>query len=223
MREDEIDRERRRQPGESHLSWQVRVAQLDTDLRDKSGPIITAETEKQAEYRDVFVRHVETDTLARTKVNSTKSPFMAMYNAGTIDKDQYAASLEIAQIAELIQSSVSVRGASLEARVDCSAGNRDLLVESLSVVRQQIAYGMWRDGLPMPRRMFLDMIVDQRPLVDTARRYKTNWRTARRKLIQQLDRWLNIVDNVVRRIDADDVRAAHRRVGGGVLVGVDDA
>lgn len=206
------DRERVKRPHETDLDWRQRIAKLDQDERDRSEPIVTAETERQGDYRDEFVMHLETQTLARTKRNRHTSPFLALYERGSIDKDQYGAALEIASVAERISSAVSIRGANFAARVDQSGSAHDALVEHLTTVRLEVAYSLWRGRLPMPRRMFIDMIVGHVPLKRTALRYRMGWPRAKALLIDALDRWIEVREKVAKQIDQEDVDAARKRL-----------
>jgi len=111
-----------------------------------------------------------------------------------------------------------VRGASLEARVDNSGAGRDILIEQIGLVRIEMAYTRWRLQLPVPRRMFLDMVTSGQPLFRTARRYGMGWPRASRLLIKALDRWIDLREKMVREVDERDVENAHKRVGGGVIL-----
>lgn len=214
----EIDeRERTKQRGETDLDWRQRIAKLEQDRRASGAPIVTPEAEQHGDYRDEFVMHVETQTLARTKRNRVASPFLALYERGTIDKDQYGAALEIAAAAEMITCSVSIRSARLAARVDNSGAADDALVEKLATVRLEVAYTLWRSRLPMPRAMFVDMIVHPGSLKAIARRHGMGWPRAKRLLIRALDRWNDIRERVARNIDQEDLDAAHKRLSAPVL------
>lgn len=150
--------------------------------------------------------------------NRRQSPIDRMYESGQITIEQQNAANEIASVAEAIESSVGVRGASLEARVDNSGAGRDALVEHFSRVRMEIAYTAWRDRLPMPRRMYLDMVLTNRSLVATARVYGVAWRPARKRLIEALDRWSDIKEATFRNVDQEDVERVYAKLGGGILI-----
>lgn len=150
--------------------------------------------------------------------NRRQSPITRMYEAGAINDEQLRAAEEIATVAEMIERTVSVRGASLEARVDNAGAGRDVLIESLARVRLEVAYSSWRDRLPTPKRMVLDMVITNRPLVATARVYGVPWRKARAALIHALDRWTDIKEHVWNRIDEEDVRSIYARIGCGSLM-----
>jgi hypothetical protein len=156
--------------------------------------------------------HVETQTLARTKRNRQVSPYLSLYERGTIDKDQYGAALEIAAAAEMITRAVSIRGANLGARVDQSGSAHDALVERLATVRLEIAYTIWRNRLPMPRALYLDMIIGHGSLAAKARQHRLGWPRAKRLLIRSLDRWIEVRESVARRVDEEDLEAAHKRL-----------
>lgn len=204
---------RAKRRNETWLQWRSRVAYLDQTERDKSEPLVTIEAEGHGDYYDDFVTHAETGTVCRTKRNRQSSSMALLHQRGHIDDDQLAAALEIARVAESIESSVAVRGASMEARVDNSIGMHDVLVERLSAVRLEMTYSAWRNCLPMPRRMVIDMILTDRTLKTTARVHRMGWTLARRRLIGALDLWLKKRDEVWRKVDECDIEAAHRRIG----------
>lgn len=206
------ERERAKRRDETDLDWRQRIARFDQERRAVGQPLVTLEAERHGDYRDEFVMHVETQTLARTRRNRVASPFLALYERGTIDKDQYGAALEIAAAAEMITRSVSIRGARLAARVDNSGAAHDALVEKLATVRLEVAYTLWRSRLPMPRAMFVDMIVHPGSLKAIARRHGMGWPRAKRLLIRALDRWPDIRERVAHNIDQEDLDAAHKRL-----------
>jgi len=150
--------------------------------------------------------------------NRLQWPIRRMHEGGGINDDQLLAAEEIASIAEMIESAVSVRGASFEARVDQSGSGSAALVEHFTRVRLEIIYSRWRLRLPTPKRLVLDMVLTNQALTATARSYGTPWRAARKVLIDSLDRWSNIKEHVWSSVDAEEVEAAHQRVGGGTLV-----
>jgi len=209
--------DRRKQPSETDLQWRLRIQQLDTDLRDKCGPLVTREAERHAKYSDEFVLHIETLTLARTKRNVTITPIMDLYNRGTIDKDQFSAAVEIQMAAEVVQAAVSLRGASLEARVDNSGSARDALVEHIAGVRVARTYTLWRQRLPVPKRLVLDMLLEPGSLASKARKHHVSWPSARNTLVRALDRWNELREKVGREVDERDIEAIHLRIGEGVL------
>ncbi|MFX8813237.1 hypothetical protein ABTM61_20120, partial [Acinetobacter baumannii] len=81
--------------------------------------------------------------------------------------------------AEAIERAVSVKCASMEARVDHAGSARDILVERLAAVRREQTYSRWRQTLPSPKRLVLDMVLTPRSLVATARVHNVPWRRAR--------------------------------------------
>lgn len=212
------DDERRRKAGETNLQWRLRIEQMDADERRESGPILTRETERHGDYAEEFVMHIETMTLARTKRNRLMNPFKALYDRGVLTKEQLEATTEIAMAAERIQCAVSVRGASLEARVDNMGDGRDSLVERLALVRLEVTYSRWRQCLPTPKRMILAMLLEPGSLASKARRFHLGWPVARAKLLNALDLWIDKREQVMRNIDEAEVLGAQNRVGGGIIL-----
>jgi hypothetical protein len=113
-----------------------------------------------------------------------------LHASGAIDDDQLAYAEEIAMVAEMIESDVAVRTASLETRVDISKRNDGAINQGINRVRLEMAYTRWRDQLPSPKRAVLDMIVgDAIGYTVAAVRYRMHNRKAKRRLIEALDRW----------------------------------
>jgi hypothetical protein len=202
---------REKRPAETNLEWRARVEHEEQLRLRHSGPLVTPEAEQHAEYKDEFVLHIESFTLARTKRNMATSPFADLFFRGVIDKDQYGASVEIVSASEILTRDTGMRGASFEARVDGSGSARDALVEHIAQVRLSVAYTEWRKRLPMPKRMILDMLLEPGSLFVKARRFRVGWPKARRQLIQALDNWIEIREKVARNIDEKDVEWAHIR------------
>lgn len=140
-----------------------------------------------------------------------------MHETGQISNEQHGAAMDICYIAESIERAVSVRSGNIEARVDCQSGNTSLLIESLGRVRLEMTYSRWRDRLPMPRRMVIDMVTNTQSLVNTARSYGVPWRKARGRLIDALDRWIDIREMIWNTIDEQDVASVHFKLGGILL------
>ena len=186
-------------PGETHREWQDRLDRADLVRRYPGEPLIPVEAQAHGDYADSVVTHLETNTRAQTKRNRQQSALGLMHEWGAIER------------------AVSLRGARLEPRVDCGGSARDMLTERLSQVRLEMTYNRWRDRLPMPRRMVIDMVISDRDLVATARVHNVPWREARRRLIAALDLWLELREAVWREIDADDAGRAYRQLGEGRL------
>ena len=204
-------------PGETHREWQDRVDTADMVRRRPGEPLMPVEAEAHGDYADTLVTHVETNTRARTKRNRQQSALALMHERGTISPAQFEAAGQIARMAESIERAVSLRGARLEPRVDCGGSARDMLAERLSHVRMEMTYDRWRERLPMPRRMVIDMVIGDRELVATARAHNVPWREARRRLIAALEMWLELREAVWREINGDDAGRAYRRLGEGRL------
>ena len=204
-------------PGETHREWQDRRDNGDLVRRYPGEPLIPAETEAQGDYGDAVVMHVETGTRAQTRRNRQQSALALMHERGAISPGQFEAVGQIARIAESIARAVSLRGSRMEPRVDFGGSGRDMLTERLAQVRLEMTYNRWRERLPMPRRMVIDMVIADRDLVGTARAHNVPWREARRRLIAALELWLELRDAVWREIDADDAARAYRRLGEGRL------
>lgn len=204
-------------PGETHREWRDRLDAAALVRRYPGEPLLPAEAEAHGVYEDRVVTHVETNTRAQTKRNRQQSALATMHERGAISPGQFEAAGQIARIAESIERAVSLRGSRLEPRVDFGGSARDLLTERLSHVRLEMTYNRWRERLPMPRRMVIDMVIGDRDLVGTARVHNVPWREARRRLIASLDLWLELRDAVWREVDGDGVARVYRRLGEGRL------
>lgn len=135
---------------------------------------------------------------------------------GAISTDQLEYAAQIENVHRSIGSDVTVAIASLEARVDNSAGARNVLGESIYRVRMHAAYGYWRAMLPHPKRLVLDMLVGE-PIGFSvaAARHRVHKRKAKRLLIDALNRWPACVMQAFAAVDDDTVYAMNgaRRSG----------
>lgn len=212
MKRDRVEITKRRD--ETHSEFEARVAYLDAIMREAGEPLVTPEAERHAEYRDGFVRHVETNTLAHTKRNMTVSQMELLHIRGGITLDQLRAAEEIEAIIAVIAGDVGFRSAHLKMRVDQSAGFVDPATEGLAIVRAEMAYTEWRKKLPMPKRLVIDMLVLPQPLQATARSYRIGWIKARNRLSNALDEWPRVKEKVWGSVDEDSVISAMFRLYG---------
>lgn len=202
---------------ETHGQWQARMDAMSDFERETGEPILTPEALVHGDFDDVLIPDPHGEH-AVTKRRRSPSSLARMYENGQITIDQYGAALEIARIAEMIERSVSVRGASMEARVDSCGSARDVLVERLHMVRMEQAYSQWRQRLPTPRRMVIDMVLADRELFVIARVYRVGWPRARKLLLSALDRWSDVRERIWQDVDERDVLAKYVRLGDGQLI-----
>lgn len=128
---------------------------------------------------------------------------------GTIDKEQLEWAAQIANVYRSLEADVALKVASFEARVDTSRQYGGLVVESVRRVRLHLAYGYWREGLPQPRQMVLDMIVgDPIGYTVAAKRYGVHNRKAKRFLLDAINAWPDCVGRAYRVHSEDDIQAA---------------
>lgn len=201
-----------RHPNETLTQWRSRC-DLEVMIARKLGePTLTDETRSQGFYEEIFVTHVETNTKAKVHRNRRQSGMAHLHERGILNHDQYAAALDIARIVEVIGRNVTVRCASLEARVDQQGSARSVLFETLAQVRLERTYTAWRAKLPMPKRLVIDLVLSDRSLKATARGHHVSWVKAKVMLIRALDCWLDERDRSWREVDIDDALAAQRRV-----------
>ncbi len=135
-----------------------------------------------------------------------------LYQSGAIDAEQLAAAVDIATVAERISADVTVRTASLEARVDVTRMGDGSFYERLGQVRREAAYTRWRGLLPQ-RGPVLEMLTgDQVGFTIVARRYRMHNRRAKQLLIDALDLWAGVLGTVCKEIDDQALDAAHARI-----------
>ncbi|MGJ0236971.1 hypothetical protein ACQEPB_00420 [Novosphingobium fluoreni] len=169
----------------------------------------TAEQVQHAEYHCDEVIHAESFTRAIVHRIRQVSSLGKLHENGQLSDAQYHAALEIAHVAEMIERQVSVRCASLEARVDCSGSARSVLIERLGAVRLEATYSKWRTSIALPRRMIVDMVLEDRSLFATARVYNVGWPRARRMLRDALDLWTELLERARKDIEQEDLDQMH--------------
>lgn len=197
---------------ETDLQWKMRIAAIETERLRGDGPIMPIEATHQADYRREFVMHIESQTLARTMRNRSATPLLALFDRGAITQEQLKAAEEIAGVVEMRGRAVSVQCASLEARVDNGGPSTDILAERIGRVRLELSYSRWRDRLPHPKLMILEMLLKQCPLKHTAARYRMGWPRAKARLVRALESWIEIRLDMNRRVDQRDLDYAHLRI-----------
>jgi hypothetical protein len=158
------------------------------------------------------------ERIAKVPERQRQSALSRMAKLGTISADELAAAHEIARIVEMIEGDVSVRSASLEARVDCSGSSRDILVESLGRIRAEVAYSAWCEVIPMPRQMIIDMVVRDQSYRAITNSYGINWRTARKRLITALRLWDRVRLEARNKVTDETVADIYQRLGEGMLL-----
>lgn len=127
---------------------------------------------------------------------------------GTIDKEQSEWAAEIANVYRSLESDVAIKVASLEARVDQSRRGGEV-VERIRRVRMHLAYSRWRDLIPEPRAMILEMLVgDTIGYTVAAKRYRMGNIRAKRLMVAAIDLWPVCVDAVCKLYSDSDIEAA---------------
>jgi hypothetical protein len=173
----------------------------------------TPEQMRSGEFEREFVTHAESATKAMAhKRRQSRSALEYMRGQGSLTDEQFYSAQQIAQIAEQIERSVGVSCASLEARVDCSGSARNAVNESLYRVRAEGAYTEWRAKLPLPRRMFIDMVTLDAGLSRIAAEHNMGWPRARKMLLKALDEWPAIFEKYAKTIGQDELDRQHARL-----------
>ena len=221
---------------ETDLDYRRRVA-LAALVRPKAEPVVnapkgeiqkldeSAEADRMQSFREVITPQAkekgelekgwlvdEDGNMQNSYRRKSRSALAYMRERGSLTDDQYGSAMEIASVAEMIESSVASSGASMEARVDCSGSARDALNESLYRVRAEGAYTEWRSKLPLPRRMVIDMVTRDAGLSAIAAAHNMGWPKARRILVEALKDWPGIMAKYCKRIDQAELDRAHERL-----------
>ncbi len=124
-----------------------------------------------------------------------------LYASQAIDKDQLAAADQIAETYRAITADVSVRTASLEARVDaCRHGKAE--DEQIGRVHADLAYSWWRSAVGTNGDALLAVIVHDVGLTIVARKRGMSMPRARRMLTEALDLWRKARGVTMRRAAA---------------------
>lgn len=147
-----------------------------------------------------------------------QSPLMRMYQNGKISLEELAAAEQIADVIEMRERAVAPKTAMLEARVDCSGAGKDVLVEGLRRIRYEVAFSIWRDKIPVPKRMIMDMIQTNQSYTQQAQKYGLNWRTARKRLLTSLQLWIQLIEETQKNVSVRDVYEIYDKIGGGTLL-----
>lgn len=208
--EDELHK----RPTETWAQFKARVEQHTFRRRITTGNLIPPEAEAHGDYREATVIHVETGTATHTKRNARSSPIRTLYDRGGIDDEQARSAEEIEAIICVLGGDVGIKSKFLGIRVDDSRGAAHCGMENFAMVRAEIAYSQWRETLPMPRQMIIDMISLPQALFNTARSYRIGWPVARKRLISALDRWPVIKDRVWGAVSDEAIVEAQRAAEG---------
>ena len=195
---------------ENDLQWRSRLERLKDEQRRRGEDTVTPEARghglEPATVKDDDGRQWQS---YRRK---SRSALAYMRERGNLTDDQFYSAQRIAEIAEMLERSVALGCASLEARVDCSGSARDAVNESLYRVRAEGAYTAWRAKLPLPRRMVIDMVTQDAGLKAIAAQHNMGWPRAQEILKVALDSWPEIFARFVKRIDQEDLDRQHARL-----------
>lgn len=198
-------------PGETYLQWVARVTQIEHAEATRTEPLVTPEAQRHGTYELATVTDPEGAT-ARTLRNRQTSAIALMYDRGKLTEEQVHAARQIAHVIERIERSVSIRPQRLDPRVDQSRSMCDPGIERLSRVRMERTYSAWRDRLPMPKRLVLDMVIADQAFDRIAEGHHVAPRRAKRLFRNALDNWIEIRAKVYRAVDQEDADAAEARI-----------
>ncbi len=192
---------------ENHLQWRARISRMEDTRRRQGEDTVTPEAQRHG-LSPSLVRDEDGRTWQSFR-RKTPSALARMRERGNLTDDQHQSAQRIAEIAEMLERTVAVSCASLEARVDCSGSSRDAIHESLYRVRAESAYTEWRAKLPLPRRMVIDMVTQDSGLKAIASRYNMGWPRAQSILKEALDLWPVIFGRYVKAIDQSGLDRQH--------------
>ena len=207
---------RQKRRGETDAQWKARVAQADLSRISRVGEIVTPEMMERLPVSEAMVMHSESFTLARTMRVASSTSLDRMLERGSLTNEQIDAAEQICAVVGMIERDVSMRGANLDARVDCSGSAKGALIERLAVIRLQVTYSRWCQRLPMPRRLVIDMLTCSGSMKAVARSYRIDWPKARKILRSALDTWLDERDRTWAQVDHEQVDEVYRQIGCGV-------
>lgn len=193
---------------ETDLQWRSRLAREQETRRRQGEDIITPERRSKGDLEEV---NAKTQGLARSYRKRSTSSLLRLCARGALTPDQLAAAQEISMEATRIKSDVDFGSSSAEARVDCSGSGRAYGAEHLHRVCIEQAYTCWRNSLPTPRGLVLDMVCEDHQLAAIARRYNRSWRKAMSILREALDEWPVHKHKAFQSIRQDDVDASNAR------------
>jgi len=201
-----------RPEGMSRQEWKIRRRELLAQ-----GVVLEPGIEEVVQRREqAFNSRATPETLALAGVHHDGMNQLELN--GTITKDEREWATQIANVHRSIEADVGIKVASLEARVD-STTRPPVVAERIHSVRMHAAYGFWRDMLPAPKGLVLDMIVgDAIGYTVAAKRYRVHNRRAKRLLLEAIKRWPLCVAHAFSVVDRDMVDAMNRAVDPGTSI-----
>lgn len=131
-----------------------------------------------------------------------------LYEAGSIDAHQLAASVSIATVHARITGDVMIGTVSYETRVDTSQVYGGACFERLGAVRAEVTYSRWRQAIADPA-VVLAMVIDDIGVNEAARRFGIRKNRAKELLTRALDLWATFNEDACRDIDPATLAAAH--------------
>ena len=181
----------RRPAGMSRAEWKVQK------------PKLRAEAARAKSLRAKWSHKQGTPETLEHASRTHQGAIAQLHANGVLNIEQVEWVAQIANVHRSIEADVGMAIASLEARVDASRSARHLVGESLMRVRMHRAYTLWREQLPSPKPLVLDMIVGD-PIGYTvcARRYGVHNRKAKRLLLDAINSWPGSVDLAFREVTA---------------------
>lgn len=150
--------------------------------------------------------------------NTHDGALAQLHANGTIDSEQLEWTAQISNVHRSIEADVAVKVASFEARVDQSSRS-GAVGERIHRVRMHHAYGIWREMIPAPKALVLDMIVgDAIGYTVAATRHRVHKRKSKRLLLEAIQRWPMCVAAAFSVVDQSAVDAMNDAVDPGRVI-----
>lgn len=183
-----------------HQAWAKRHPRLAREERD------LRKSNRQA--REGYGHKVNGTPETHAKAATIRQGGLArLCTAGDIDADQLAAAVSIALVHARITADVTIGTVSYETRVDQSGAGSGMFFEKLGAVRAEVTYSLWRQRIAEPL-VVLAMIVDDIGVTRAAAQFRMRNARAKKLLIDALDLWNTMNDQVRREIDHASLAAA---------------
>lgn len=166
--------------------------------------------DQHAKILDEYGRREGTPETLFKASRAREGNIAALFMSGKIDQEQLGWAEEIYRAYEIIASDVTIRNVSYEPRIDNQASARDVLVEGIGRVRREVAYTYWRNNIPQPYAMIMEMLTGERISYSSAAlKYKMHKRKSLALLLKAIDLWPDALSHSEKNVDAADVAAAH--------------
>ena len=131
--------------------------------------------------------------------SNRKHPIERMRKLGSITDRQYAAfrQIELAAMGVASAPPTPFRRQETNARFGNGDTGRDGVIEMIAISELQLIMRKWARTCMPPKRMHIDFILGNKGLVEISEKYELNYRTARARFLQALDKWADLVEQKI--------------------------